>query len=234
MKEYFKDVQVDLLKLIGAVFLVFAGAYTPTLAEKPTSTMLILGAIFSALGGALAPEAFKNTKSYIKEISPRINSINRSLATATSKISSIVSAQINGANNALVAERIAEIVPFLRAAMVDLGEITGTKFDPSMLNETLDSLGNLITKLEHGGADAESVTSLKDIYQGLTSQSSAKTQETINCPHQGCGEANSVNLGVLPGSSALPTCHKCGKKFHAHRAPDGTTFTKLPGKPAAA
>ena len=180
----------------------------------------------------MAPEAFKNTKNYIKEIAPRLNSINRSLATATSKISSIVSAQINGANNALVAERIAEIVPFLRAAMVDLGEITGTKFDPSTLNETLDSLGNLITKLETGGADAESVTSLKDIYQELASQPSAKAQETINCPHQDCGESNSVNLGVLPGSSALPTCHKCNNKFHAHRAPDGTTFTKVPGKPA--
>lgn len=78
------------LKLIGAILLVFAAIYLPAVAAETSASVLAVSAALSAVGGALLGDALSTQKRYIKSIAPRLNSINRLLATITSQISGVI------------------------------------------------------------------------------------------------------------------------------------------------
>ncbi|MCK9354908.1 MAG: hypothetical protein M0P59_12210 [Gallionella sp.] len=221
--------KIEWTKLVSALLLVFAGGYLPLLTDKPQGTTIALAALMAAFGGALLAEALKHKEQPASNIFPRINSINRLLATVTSKIGAIAANGLAEDANNLPAQKIGDLISILRTVVTDLSDITGQKFDPSALNETLDSIGRLITKLEQGEETPQEqavISSLKNIYDDLQSKQTSKSIEAAKCPYSGCDSEVNVVLGILPASSAAATCPKCDKKFHVHRSVDGSVITR--------
>lgn len=220
---------VEWTKLISSLLLIFAGGYIPLLAEKPNGISLSLSALMAAFGGALLADAIKKKEQAAKDIHPRINSINRLLATVTSKIGAITADGLATDPSNLPAQKIGDWISILRTVVTDLSDITGQKFDPSVLNETIDSIGKLITELELGeeAPDEHSViSSLKDIFEDLQSKQISKTNETVECPHAECGAEVIVSLGVPQASTSAVTCQECEKRFNVHRVANGKVITR--------
>lgn len=223
------NLKIEWTKLVSALLLVFGGGYLPLLTDKPLGTTIALSALMAAFGGALLAEALKSKEQPASTIFPRINSVNRLLATVTSKIGAIAAHGLATDANNLPAQKIGDLISILRTVVTDLSDITGQKFDPSALNETLDSIGRLITKLEQDEETPQEqavISSLKNIYEDLQSKQTSKSIEAAHCPYPGCESQVNVVLGVLPASSAAATCPTCDKKFHVHRSADGSVITR--------
>jgi uncharacterized Zn-finger protein len=72
---------------------------------------------------------------------------------------------------------------------------------------------------------AEEVESLRLQLQSAVARKDRRFQpETVQCPR--CKNPVPTVLGSLGGDSVAPTCPICGTRFHAHRAADGTVFTR--------
>ena len=219
---------IEWTKLISSLLLIFAGGYIPLLAN-PDGVSLSLSALMAAFGGALLADSIKNKEQAAKEIHPRINSINRLLATVTSKIGAITADGLATAPSNLPAQKIGDWISILRTVVADLSDITGQKFDPSVLNETIDSIGRLITELELGEAATDEhsvISSLKDIFEDLQSKQISKTNETVNCPHSDCGAEVVVSLGVPQASTSTVKCQECDKRFNVHRIANDKVITR--------
>jgi hypothetical protein len=54
----------------------------------------------------------------------------------------------------------------------------------------------------------------------------------VRCPRPQCGEDNVVDIGNVPGDSAMASCKRCGHRFHVHRGSGGGVFGRLPGSRA--
>jgi transposase-like protein len=230
------DLKVEWTKLVSALLLVFGGGYLPLLVEKPQGSVVALAALMAAFGGALLAEALKNTEQAAKDIYPRINSVNRLLATVTSKIGAITAEGLSNDPDNLTAQKIGDLISILRTVVTDLSDITGQKFDPSVLNETIDSIGRLITELEQGEETPQEqavISSLKDIFEDLQSKQAEKISETVKCPHPDCNEEDiKVSLGVAQASTTATKCPRCDRKFNVHRVANGGVITREM-KPAA-
>lgn len=229
VKEFFKDTEIHWLKLCGSLLLVFVAVYLPSVAEKSASSVIAVSAALSAVGGALLADSFITSKRFLKSIAPRLSSVNRLLATITSQISSIIieEKQITEDNHAI--NRLSEIVPALRAIIADVSDLAGEKFDPNVLNETIESIAELVTQIESGAVkpNSEGVTDfLKGVMENLKQESPKGIISTAQCPYADCEGTNQVELGAYPSTSRVILCSKCGQKYHAHKTAAGTVQTK--------
>jgi len=132
--------------------------------------------------------------------------------------------------------RLCEVVPALRAVITDVSELTGEKFDPNTLNETIDSIGDLITQIEAGKVtpDAPEITEqLKSMIEKLRTKDSSRMITKVSCPYDECKETMQIELGASPPSSRVVSCEKCEQRYHAHRKGDGGVFTKQWGSAVA-
>jgi len=223
------DLKIEWTKLVSALLLVFGGGYVPLLVEKPQANVVALSALMAAFGGALLAEALKNKEQTAKDIFPRINSINRLLATVTSKIGAITAEGLSIDADNLTAQKIGDLISILRTVVTDLSDITGQKFDPSVLNETISSIGRLITELEQGEETPQEqavISSLKDIFEDLQSKQAEKINTTVTCPHSDCNADVAVVLGVAQASTTAAKCPSCGRKFNVHRVANGGVITR--------
>jgi len=229
MNLMISKLQVDWTKLISALLLVFGGGYLPLLVDKPQGASVALSALMAAFGGALLAEALKTKELAATEIFPRINSINRLLATVTSKIGTITAEGLSIDADNVSVQKIGDLISILRTVITDLSDITGQKFDPSVLNETISSLGQLITELEQGDETPKEqavISSLKDIFEDLQSKQIEKINETVTCPYAGCGTNFTVAVGVAQASTTATKCPKCDKKLNVHRVANGGVITR--------
>ena len=220
------------LKLIGSIFLIFSGVYLPLVASETASSVVAVSAALSAAGGALLADAFSTPRRYVKSISPRLNSINRLLATITSQVSAIIVDEKKKSQDNHPINRLSETIPALRAIIADINDLTGEKFDPGVLNDTITSIGELITKIESGAIDAtpEELTEiLKDIQENLKQDGGKGFISESSCPYDGCDGRAPVELQPYPSTSRIVSCPICSKKYHAQRTSQGGVETKIWG-----
>ncbi|SCZ85383.1 hypothetical protein [Nitrosomonas mobilis] len=237
VKEILPQSEIQWLKLAGALLLIFAAVYLPAVAAESAGSVIAVSAALSAVGGALLADSFVTARRFMKTISPRLNSINRLLATITSQISSIIVQEKGATGEHLVISRLSEIVPSLRAIIADINDLAGEKFDPKIINETIDSIGEVITQLERGKIKPNSETLtvfLKTLRDNLKQESPAGIRTSVDCPYTDCDGKTEVELGEYPSTSRVVGCDKCHNKFHAHRTSDGAVETKEWGANKAA
>ncbi|MFH1493753.1 MAG: hypothetical protein ABIG70_03030 [Pseudomonadota bacterium] len=229
MNQVISKLQIEWTKLVSALLLVFGGGYLPLLVDKPQGATVALSALMAAFGGALLAEAFKNKEQAATDIFPRINSINRLLATVTSKIGTITAEGLSKDVDNVSVQKIGDLISILRTVITDLSDITGQKFDPSVLNETISSLGQLITELEQGDETPKEkavISSLKDIFEDLQSKQVEKINETVTCPYVDCDTNFIIPVGVAQASTSATTCPKCDRKLNVHRVANGGVITR--------
>lgn len=229
MNPVISELKIEWTKLVSALLLVFGGGYLPLLVEKPQSSVVALSALMAAFGGALLAEALKSKEQAAKDVFPRINSINRLLATVTSKIGAITAEGLSNDPDNLAAQKIGDLISILRTVVTDLSDITGQKFDPSVLNETINSIGRLITELEQGDETPQEkavISSLKDIFEDLQSKQAEKEAVSVKCPYADCNADTSTLLGVAQASTTAVKCPQCDRKFNVHRVANGSVITR--------
>lgn len=232
LEEQLKDIEIHWLKLIGALLLIFAGVYLPTIATETASSVVAVSAMLSAVGGALLADAFATSRRFLKAIAPRLISINRLLATITSQISTVILEEKKKANDNHAINRLSEMVPGLRAIIADLNDLAEKKFDPNVLNETYNSLGSLITQIESGEIEpsTEDFTFfLKNIQETLKKDTPISSIAAAPCPYENCQGEAKVELGEYPSTSKVVSCSSCSKKYHVKRKPDGLVGTTIWG-----
>lgn len=229
IQELFKGTEVHWLKLLGSLLLIFTAVYLPAVAMDTASSVAAVSAALSAVGGALLADAFATPRRFLKIIAPRLNSINRLLATITSQVSAIIVEEKRKSEDNHPINRLSEMVPGLRAVIADINDLAGEKFDPNVLNETIDSIGELITQLESGKIDPDSdslANFLKTIQGNLKKEAPAETVSEALCPYEGCDGRAQVELGAFPSTSKVVKCPTCKNKYHAQRGPNDTVETK--------
>ncbi len=238
MKNPFSGIEIHWLKLIGALLLISVAFYLPIIAASPVAPVVLgFSAVLSAVGGALLSDSFVTEKRFIKSITPRLNSVNRLLATITSQVSTIIVEEKKGTSDNHAINRLSEIVPSMRAVITDVSDLAGEKFNPNVLNETIGSIDQLITQLESGKVNAnpeQFASFLRSIKFNLKNKESSSIITALDCPYDDCEGSTQFELNAHPSTSQVVHCEKCDKKFHAQRQQDGSVHKKLWGASAGA
>jgi len=230
---------------LGILLVIIGGALT----LAPTSSMLVrpAGYAVSSIGTLLTSWAL--TKSWIarehrRELTATLQTIMRPLSTVVSQLTHAVGRAGSDPEGGVDIEVVQLSIQHLFGVLSDLQAVAGSPLsmdDVLAVKARLDILARELAAegeeevespvLESSDARlrlqrvAEEVNSLKSqLDAALTKKDREQWQETLACP--GCKAANRVALGSSTGDSALPTCSSCGTRFHAHRAADGSAFTK--------
>lgn len=125
----------------------------------------------------------------------------------------------------------------LSAVVDDLTGLTGEQPAVPEWVATLELMRDLSAQLSESALHPESAdpvaveetrVQMETALAALTDQLPLPVEPArTTCPH--CGTLATVPLGTGAGSSGLPTCTSCGKRYHVHRRGDGTVFSKAEG-----
>lgn len=227
---------------VGALF-TFVGI---GMAALLVSTWQVIGGVLAALGGALLSlyTAGVNSKAEAKAIlKDELETVSRHLGTTVSQINRTIQSVQNGTESAETAiALISQATPTLTNTVNDIQQIAGSAFRSDEIIATgkaLDVLAtqfsDLVSKTSLPEKDAQILKNeVENIVESARKQITSDIPtsiESIDCPE--CGANFMHPIGIATGSSSMPTCEKCGAKFHAHRGTDGNVFTKKRGKPPA-
>jgi hypothetical protein len=209
----------------------------------------VAGNVLVALGGILLSWTAATTfagEQAVSELRVRLDGITRQLGTVSGQIRRAVSQAESGSADAdtsfaVIAQSTGNLYGLVNEMQLMLGE----PFRTEELIDTAETLEGLAMRLgdftsrvgeETSIVEAEELQSLQlqlAAVQKQLSQASpgAARLESVNCPS--CGKPATVSIRDSPGSSALSTCDRCGTRFHAHRAGDGSLFTRAWGGASA-
>ncbi|MFA5205807.1 MAG: hypothetical protein WC708_15530 [Lentisphaeria bacterium] len=232
-------IREKLLRLVASLTMVGAGAYASSTSQGVSGISLV-GALLTAIGGALLGDTIAPEDRTRRQVVARLAAINRHLGSSVNQIISIIKRTIEGNTPAQESlNLVAEVVPVLGGLITDIAELSGQKFDPTSHNETIASLGNLITRMEEYEDKAisdpkgrelfrEDLEKLKSIYTRIQDGVHSFSREFVNCPY--CGTRTECLIGLQGAASASPRCDKCREMFHAHRTKDGVVISRPMGK----
>lgn len=227
MEQINKSYRWWIMAASGVAFFIVAGIFQ-FLNEK-SMFISITSTICSGFGVFLLSISFYSDKEFLKNITPRIDSIIRQTAVITSQISNIVYSNEDESNTVII--QLKQILPHILAVTTDLEALAEKNFDPQVLINTKSLIGNLLTIMERRDFPSKDSPSVKHIVQQLTEIYSnipvELLNETVSCPY--CGTQNDIKIGANPPSSAMPVCCKCGERFHANRQKNGEVLTRKKG-----
>lgn len=200
----------------------------------------IAGNVLAAFGGVLL--SAEVAKAYASnrlnsDLQIRLATVGTHLGTVSGQINQAVMARERGdSEEGTLLALIAYSARELYTLVDDIQRIAGSRFESSDLLSTVETLQDLATRFEvltssqgtplPGELD-DLRADLDAIQASLSQKESIKTTEIVACPE--CSNRVTLEIGALPGASALPTCPRCGKRFHAHRGGAGELFTKAMG-----
>ena len=243
IKEEVKEKPIEMISGIVMVLLGIGLA-----AAGGSGAWQVAGGALAAFGGALlswSTASVKTLEQARKILRNDLESAGRHLGDAAGKISRAVQAVNTGALDPGTAiDRISQTTSTLYGLVNDVQMLAGSQFSSDHLLGTVNSCEemarNLETKLSLLSTippkeDDASFGLIRDEVESLRMQlESARREienperqviaESVECPE--CGFTAKHPLGTLPGDSAAPHCSACGARFHAHRGPNGSVFTK--------
>jgi transcription elongation factor Elf1 len=204
----------------------------------------VAGNALIALGGVLFSWTAATTfagEHAVREIRARLDGVTRQLGTVSGQIGRAAAqaeAQALDADTAFAV--IAQATGNLYGLVNEMQLILGEPFRTEELIGTAETLEGLAWRLgelssrasEDSPVEDEELQSLRLQLEAVQKELSQPRRalsglESAECPS--CGNATSVQIGDLPGSSALTTCERCGTRFHIHRGRDLAIFTKAWG-----
>lgn len=231
------------------IFLTLLGI---ALATTGTSWQIVAGSASAAVGGALITWSASNVKTRDRArqiLQHEIEATARHLADVTAKLNRIVQ-EVDG--NDLNAKQaitlISETPSSLYVIVNELQLLAGSKFQSEGLLHTVatseEQLHEIFAELSKlppkPGSDVEVEGILGRIHSVTKQLESAQREyaepgrsyliESVKCPS--CDTEMQTAIGTNQGDSASPLCKTCKKRFHAHRAADGSIFSKPWGAPS--
>jgi len=243
-------VRASPIETICGVTLVAAGAFL-TLALEASASIRVIGYIVSTVGTLLISWAL--TRVWVARhqddvIGRSLLGIARPLSTVASQLNQAVH-QARSEKTEIDSDLVEASVQHLFGVLSELQVLIGSPIsveDVVAIKARLDSLGEELAAVGpaiEGGpaADAEAkarmaravdeVQSIKlQLESAIVGGGRVIRQETATCPV--CATNTTVQLGSLPGDSAVAACPNtsCAGRYHVHRGPDGRPFSRLPGR----
>jgi transcription elongation factor Elf1 len=238
--KLFRSLTKSPIESLSALVLVAVGVYISSIGSTATSDktgLLAAGGLLTTFGGVLfawvVSKTFTTEHARV-EFQQQLGHLSRNLGQAAGQISRAVE---QSQTKDIAAETglalISQANRIIYGQVSEISVIQGTGFDPAYLLETATTLDHLARQLESDGevsGELEEVRrQLKEVRTSLSSATPTRTYSSTptECPH--CKEMNEVRLGDTPGDTASAACASCGERFNAHRASDGSAFSRALG-----
>lgn len=203
----------------------------------------VLGSVLVASGGILVTSpvaAAYGKENALGDIKKRLVSLNQLIATISGQIETATDEHEYGhIDKETLARVISNSLQYLTTAGSQIQEIVGSSLDSGALTQTAKdfklvqaALDSAKTRATQSG-DTKTAEAIRDAQTKLEvfadKLGSLTEVETIKvlCPY--CASPNEVIIGKAGGSSQMPSCTSCFKRFHAHRKSDGGVFVKQRG-----
>lgn len=236
------------VELIASTVMVLAGLGM-VLASSGNVWLSSLGSVLSTVGGVLLSWSAASISTIPKAaeiLRPQIDLLSQSLGTVSGQIrQSVTSVRAKELDERAGLAQVYQSTTILFNIVTGLQTLTGRQFDSAQLLSTVHTLEEMADNLSAYARDetptdtgqfvaslqrqmADELAILKTQLQAAAVQGAQPhrlTPEKIACPY--CNAITDYRLGSTPGDSAMPACPKCGRRFHAHRGPDGKTFTRV-------
>jgi hypothetical protein len=210
----------------------------------PGHSAAALGTVFSTVGGVLlswATATIKTNEQAALVLRPQLESIRRHLGTVSGQIAHVSHA--SGDDDASFAlALVSQASRTLYTIVNDLQSLTGTRFDPQDLIDTVDQVELLADRLssytestdaEHDEVPIEIAKEAAELRSRIEARFATpalprpRRQEFVQCPS--CHGSVPWMIGTRVGDSAKPHCPTCGTEFHAHRMADGSVVVRTKG-----
>lgn len=231
------------IESICALVLVAVGVYISSVGSSASENeigLLAAGGLLTTFGGVLFAWVVSKavtTERARSEFQQQLGHLSRNLGQAAGQISlAVEQSQVNDISSETGLALISQANRMIYGQVSEISVIQGTGFDPAYLLETVTTLDGLARRLESDGKAAgeldEVRQQLKEVRSSLRGAQPPRTFSiaSVDCPE--CAANNEVELGDFQGDTASPVCVSCGKRFNAHRASNGSAFSR-PFGPAA-
>lgn len=237
------------LALLVCGIIVQASAADPGSATADASrdrTLLITGGVMVAFGGILLSwvasrvlaqdQAEQAVAAARAEVDQKLDNLSRVLGQAAGQISQAVEqSELDQIPPSTGFALVSQATRMIYGQVNEIAVIRGSEFDSAYLLQTASQLDELARQLSSSGQEhttkdviEEVRRQLEDVQANLAA-APATGQRTfattgVTCPK--CGAQNPVRLGTVPGETAAARCQACGTSFNAHRASNGTAFSR--------
>jgi hypothetical protein len=242
------------VELLSSLAMIGAGVYFSS-TSTAGGRVVVLGNLLSALGGVLlswSAARLSSKEAAADILRPQLSAIARQLVTVSGQISKAVNDARSGELDSSIAlEMVSQASRIMYTSVNEIHVVLSQRVESQELLETAQRVEELATLLA-GSAPHEqdlveselkdAVADLREQIQNLdtrtgglrlkpkpVSKSRPEDLESINIPCPGCKVDTPVVIGRVFASSAMGKCPSCSMPFHAHRAQDGSVFTKVPG-----
>lgn len=237
------------IETMSGFFLLIAGG-TLDLALSSAVPVRATGYAVSTVGTLLVSWALTRAwvaRQHDDAIARSLGGIAGTLSTVTSHLNH--TAQLARTNEVQVQCDVVEYsVQHLFTVLSQLQSLIGSPIsveDVVAVKERLDTLGEELAAVEPAIEDAaasdvetkarmaralEEVQNIKIQLDSVLGRDRVRKQESVVCPS--CGTNTNVQLGPLPGDSAMAICpnQSCmSPRYHVHRGPDGRVTTRMMG-----
>jgi hypothetical protein len=198
------------------------------------------GGVLTALGGVLlswvAAVAFSKSEA-TRELNEQLDAVSRNLGHAATRVNRAVEqCQAQELDPMASLALISQANTMIYGQIDQIQRLIGAKFNSDELAQTLGELDKLAVKLDrHPSATSadvrEEVARILAKARGAGGTQDRRVVE-VQCPH--CGVHSPAPLGVESGATAEVSCPSCTRRFNAHRAGDGSVFTRPKSKAVVA
>lgn len=225
---------------LSALVLIAVGVYVSAIgssAPEHKAGLLAAGGLLTTFGGVMFAWVVSKavaTERARSEFRQQLGHLSRNLGQAAGQISrTIEQSQATDISSETALALISQANRMIYGQVSEISVIQGTGFDPAYLLDTAAKLDDVARQLESDDSQGEELESVRRQLQEVrTSLSSASPRRTysrapVKCPE--CQKQNDVELGDFPGDTASISCTFCGERFNAHRASDGSAFSRPVG-----
>jgi predicted RNA-binding Zn-ribbon protein involved in translation (DUF1610 family) len=237
-----------LLSVGGLVILILGGvlaAQSDWKAAIPGNILIVLGGVFisSAVTSELeVRRAQRERAAELQQLRERLQPLSRQLGVASRDINQALSARLEGQySEETLAYALQQSLSGLYGVMGELEMLArsaDTDADAHLAKvELLTNWASKLGDLSHV-TDPEARKQLQalktEVESAATDAQLRLGQSKVVQPCPWCGEQVEMQVDPAPGSTHPMTCPHCLKKFNAHRAGDGSVFTRRMGLALAA
>lgn len=238
--KLFRSLTQSPIESLTACVLVGVGIYISSVGSSATSDktgLLTAGGLLTTFGGILfawvVSKAFTTEQARV-EFQQQLGHLSRSLGQAAGQISRAVDqSQREDITEETGLALISQANRMIYGQVSEISVIQGTGFDPAYLLETATTLDGLARQLGSDGKASNELEEvrrqLQEVRTNLSSAAPTRTYSSASVPCPACRSENALRLGNVLGDTASGICNSCGERFNAHRASDGSAFSRPVG-----
>lgn len=198
--------------------------------EGPNTLGIAAGGLLTALGGVLlswvAALAFSK-KDATEELNQQLDAVSRNLGHAATRVTRAVEqCQAQELDSTAGLALISQATTMIYGQIDQIQRLIGAKFDSDELSLTLSELDKLADKLDRqpSASSADVRQEVARILATARGGARGRTAVEVQCPY--CSVRSPGTLGSESGATARLKCPSCEGVFNAHRASDGSAFTR--------